>query len=80
MRKRKSSLLAAGIKSVSGEFKFGDVVEITDPSGELIGRGLANYSSAQTEKICGVKSNRIEDILGSKPYDEVVHRDNLVLF
>lgn len=74
-----SSLLAAGVTAVEGEFASGSTLGVYDPSGKEIARGLTNYSSAEMNKIKGVKSTLIEQILGNKPFDEVVHRDNLVL-
>jgi len=76
----KKSLLAVGIQSVKGEFERGDVVGISDPAGNLIGKGLVNYNSGDMDKIKGAKSDEIESILGSKEYDEVIHRDNMSVF
>lgn len=73
-----SSLLAAGIKSTEGKFQPGDTVRIVTVEGREIARGLANYSCEEVEKIMGVHTHEIADILGNKPYDEVVHRDNMV--
>ncbi|MBI5125752.1 MAG: glutamate 5-kinase, partial [Planctomycetes bacterium] len=46
---------------------------------EEFAKGLSNYSSKELEKIKGQPSSQIAKLLGTKPYDEVVHRDNLVL-
>ena len=73
------SLLAVGIKSLEGRFKIGDAVLIQDQSGNDLARGLVNYSSTDLKKIMGKKSSAIAEILGEKPYDEVAHRDNMVL-
>lgn len=75
----KKSLLAAGIRAVVGDFDPGDVVDITDPNDRVIACGLANYSARDIDRIKGLRSNRIAAVLGRKPYDEVVHRDNLVV-
>lgn len=77
--RRKKSLLPAGVVKVVGSFREGDIVDVVDQSGVLLGRGIVNYSSAELELIKGHRSNEIEKILGSKPYDEAIHRDNLVL-
>ena len=74
-----SSLLPAGIISIEGEFKSGATLSIFDPAGREIARGLSNYSSNEMNKIKGVKTSLIEQILGYKNFDEVIHRDNLVL-
>ncbi|MBU2567502.1 MAG: glutamate 5-kinase [Elusimicrobia bacterium] len=73
------SLLASGITSVEGNFDMGDVVRITDASGRDVARGLTHFSSSEIEKIKGRKSSEIVEILGKCDFDEVVHRDNLVV-
>lgn len=75
----KKSLLSAGVKKIDGVFSPGDVVEIVDGGGQVLGRGIVNYSSEELDRIRGRKSAEIEAILGTKPYDEVIHRDNLAL-
>ena len=72
------SLLAAGVKAVSGRFDKGDAVRIIDEAGREIGRGLARYDSADAEKICGLKSGAIEAALGFT-YGPMVHADDLAL-
>ena len=74
-----SSLLAAGVKSVEGSFEQGNTVSIVNQDGWEIARGLANYNAADAVKIMGAHTHEIAGILGHKPYDEVVHRDNMVL-
>lgn len=73
------SLLAIGIKGVEGDFGKGDIVSIVNQASEEIARGLINYNSKQVAQIRGCRSDRIEQILGQCPYEEVVHRDNLAL-
>lgn len=73
------SLLAIGIKGVAGEFGKGDVVSIVNPHSVEIARGLINYNSKQVAQIRGCRSDRIEQILGQCPYEEVIHRDNLAI-
>ena len=73
------SLLPAGITSVSGTFHAGDVVAIAAPDGRIIARGLTNYASADTLRILGKKTADIRTLLGDAAYDEVIHRDNLVV-
>jgi glutamate 5-kinase len=73
------SLLAAGIVGTQGEFQQGDVVALCDAEGTVIARGLTNYSSSDVERIKGLKSDRIAQILGRRPYEEVIHRDNLAI-
>jgi glutamate 5-kinase len=75
-----SSLLPAGIKTVSGTFERGDAVDVLSGTGERIGRGLAAYSSADTAVIAGHRSEDFEALLGWRGRDEVIHRDDLVIF
>ncbi|MBD2447743.1 glutamate 5-kinase [Nostoc sp. FACHB-152] len=73
------SLLAAGVKTVEGEFDTQDAVQLCDTNGNEIARGLVNYSSNELQKICGRHSREIPEILGYVGVDTVIHRDNLVL-
>ena len=79
MLKRGKSLLPSGVVSIGGNFRFGDVVEIQDAQGVAFGRGLANYSSEDASRIAGKQTREIASILGSKDYDEIIHRNNFVL-
>ncbi len=74
-----SSLLAIGIKQVTGEFTRGAVVSLCDSSGREVARGLTNYPSNEVSLILGLSSEKIPSVLGHRPYEVVVHRDNLVL-
>jgi glutamate 5-kinase len=74
------SLLPVGVREVSGEFSSGSPVELNTLDGKTIARGLVNYNSADLRKIIGKSSRDIEPALGYKLYDEVIHRDNLVVF
>lgn len=73
------SLLPSGVTDVGGEFRFGDIVELIGPRGEVLGQGLVNYSASEVREIAGHHTREIEEILGSKDYDEVIHRNNLAL-
>lgn len=73
------SLLAIGIRDVSGKFEKGDIVSIVASDGREIARGLINYSAAEVRQIRGCRSPRIAEILGQCPYEEVVHRDNMAI-
>ena len=73
------SLLAIGIKDVDGDFGKGDIVSIVNQQSVEIARGLINYNANQVNQIRGCRSDRIEQILGQCPYEEVIHRDNLAI-
>ncbi len=73
------SLLPSGIKRIEGKFEIGDGISIVDLNGYEFARGLSYYSSVEIERIKGKLTKQIENILGYKDYDEVIHRDNLVL-
>jgi glutamate 5-kinase len=73
------SLLPSGIIKVEGTFEPGDVVQIADVDGTEFARGLVNYMTEEIDKIKGLKSSQVQSVLGYKYYDEVIHRDNLVL-
>jgi glutamate 5-kinase len=76
---RGRSLLPIGVIGVSGKFHKGDVVSLCDAAGDEFARGLTNYSSDDAAKICGLRTEQIAEVLGILPYEEVVHRDNLVV-
>lgn len=77
--KNGKSLLPSGIVGVEGEFGQGAAVAFKNQTRELLGMGLVNYSAADIRAIMGLKTSQIKACLGSKPYDEVIHRDNLVI-
>jgi glutamate 5-kinase len=77
--RRGKSLLPAGVVRVDGTFDAGEAVTIADGRGQEIARGLVNYSSAHLAQIRGRRSQDIARVLGEKPHDEAVHRDNLVV-
>ncbi len=72
------SLLPSGVSEISGHFDFGDAVAIAHKE-QVIAQGLSNYSSSILEKIKGLQTREIARVIGYKDYDEVIHRDNLVL-
>ncbi|GAB4256772.1 MAG: glutamate 5-kinase [Deferrisomatales bacterium] len=73
------SLLPKGIRGVDGDFDRGDAVRLVAPSGREVARGLTNYNSEEIRKIAGLATWEIAARLGYKFYDEVVHRDDLVV-
>lgn len=73
------SLLAIGVRTVEGEFDKGEVVSLVDLRGEEFARGLTNYDARTAGLVAGKRTEEIEALLGAVPYDEVIHRDNLVV-
>jgi glutamate 5-kinase len=73
------SLLPIGVVQVHGHFNKGAVVALVDASGAEFARGLTNYSASDAERILGLRTEQIAEVLGALPYEEMVHRDNLVV-
>jgi glutamate 5-kinase len=77
--KKGKSLLPSGVRGCEGRFARGDVVAVAGPDGVDFARGLVNYSAEEVGRIKGLKTAQMAAVLGEKPYDEVVHRDYLVM-
>ena len=75
---RGKSLLAAGIKKISGEFNKGENILIVDENDNSLARGLSSFTSLEIDKIKGKQSNEIENILGYPSKSEVIHKDDMV--
>ncbi len=76
---RGSSLLPAGVRAVEGSFGRGDPVSVRDAAGHELARGLAAYDAGDAARIAGHRSDELEEILGWRGRDEIIHRDDLVL-
>ena len=79
LKHRGKSLLPSGILAVQGEFDPGDAITCTDHHGKEFAKGLANFSSDQLRRIKGLKTAEVKHAIGQQEYDEVIHRDNLVI-
>lgn len=73
------SLLPAGVIDVVGTFDKGDVVALRDVDGVEFARGLSNYPADEIRRIKGLRTSHIAESLGYCPYEEIVHRDNLLV-
>ncbi|HEY1313027.1 MAG TPA: glutamate 5-kinase [Steroidobacteraceae bacterium] len=73
------SLLPAGVTRAVGRFDRGDTVSILGPDGSEVARGICAYSDGDAARIIGRQSAEIEQVLGFRGRDEIVHRDDLVL-
>lgn len=78
-QKGSCSILPVGIARVEGNFDSGDTVSVLDQEGHELARGMTNYSAEDLDLIKGCKTSQIEEKIGYKHYDEVIHRDNLVV-
>ncbi len=79
LAKRGKSLLASGILDVTGPFEAGDPVSCLDQDGKEFAKGLSNFSSDVVNRMKGLKTSEIQQRLGPQEYEEVIHRDNLVI-
>ena len=79
LTERGKSLLPSGLVEVEGQFQAGEVVALAEFEGQEFARGLVNYDAEELRKIRGAKTRDIEKALGYKGFDEVIHRDNLVV-
>lgn len=77
--KKGNSLLPAGVTGIEGEFNRGDAVVICNKKGDMLGKGLIAYNAEDAQRIIGKQSSEIEDILGFKGRDVLIHRDDMVL-
>ena len=73
------SLLPSGVVNVEGDFDVGDPATCVDREGIPLAKGIVNYSATEIRKIMGLKTSEVEQALGYKDYDEIIHRDNMVL-
>lgn len=73
------SILPAGIAQVEGNFEAGNTISVVEKNGHELARGLTNYSSEELIMIKGAKTAEIETLIGHKHFDEVIHRDDLVI-
>ena len=72
------SLLPAGVKKINGNFDKGDHILVKDMNNTEFARGLTSFSSNEIEKIKGLHSSKIKNILGYSSREEIVHKDDLV--
>ena len=79
LKDKKSSILPKGIRKIEGEFFKNSIVDIRDINGNLLARGITNYSSNEIKLIMGHSTSEIVDILGYKGKNEVIHANNLVM-
>ena len=71
--------MPCGVQQITGEFEFGDTISCRDHNDREFARGLVNYNAREAQQIIGKNTHEIEQVLGYHHYDEIIHRDNLVL-
>jgi glutamate 5-kinase len=76
---RGKSLLPSGLQEIHGSFGVGECVRCIDPRGREFARGLVNYNAQELNRIKGLHTSKIDKVLGYKAYDEIIHRDDLVV-
>jgi glutamate 5-kinase len=76
---RRASLLPAGITAVNGAFVAGDAVDLVDPDGTVVGRGLVNFDADELPALLGRSTRELKHALGTAYEREVIHRDDLVV-
>lgn len=76
---RRASLLPAGVTAVDGTFDAGDPVDLCDPAGRVVARGLVNYDAAEIPGLLGRSTRQLAAERGPGYEREVVHRDDLVV-
>ncbi|MFM8842672.1 MAG: glutamate 5-kinase [Actinomycetota bacterium] len=79
IRERGTSLLAAGVTQVEGEFSSGDTVDLVDQEGQAIARGIVAFDSDEIPKILGRSTKDLAKEFGPEYERELVHRDEMVL-
>jgi glutamate 5-kinase len=79
LRESGRSLLPVGVQEVRGEFTRGELVLCVAPDGREVAKGLVNYGSEEAQRIKGLSTARIPEVLGYCDDTEMIHRDNLVL-
>lgn len=75
-----TSLLPVGVIKVDGDFTVGDVVSVIDTNGQEVGRGISSQNSGTLRQIAGMRTQQAKNVLSAGEKEEVVHRDNLVIF
>ena len=79
IEKEGKSLLPIGVINVQGVFHAGSFVAVVDKQQRLVSQGLTEFSSKEIDQIKGQHSSKIIEILGPNQYDEIIHRDNMIL-
>lgn len=79
IREQGRSLLAVGVTGIQGHFEKGDIVDIVDPQGQVIARGVAAYTDDEVKAIAGKSSDELKPLFPARKHLEVIHRDNLVV-
>lgn len=79
LRERGVSLLSVGVTAAAGDFEVGDAVDVVDPDGAIVARGLAGYAVADVRRLAGLSTAAATEQFGPGHAREVIHRDDLAL-
>lgn len=80
LRKKHSSLLPVGVVAVQKQFKAGDLIEVLSQQAERLARGIAQLDSANVQLVLQKKTAQVRSILGEDSPEEVIHKNDLVVF
>ena len=80
LRKKHSSLLPVGVVAVKKPFKAEDLIEVLSQQGERLARGIAQLDSANVQLVLQKKTAQVRSILGEDSPEEVIHKNDLVVF
>jgi glutamate 5-kinase len=80
LERASNSLLPVGVVQVDGDFTVGEVINIVDTNGHEVGRGISSQNSDTLRRIAGMRTQQAKSVLSAEEKEEVVHRDNLVIF
>ena len=80
LREKHSSLLPVGVLSVKKHFDKGDLIEVLDESGTAVARGVAGFDSETLKLVLRKKTREVHEILGNAVPDELIHKNDLVVF
>jgi glutamate 5-kinase len=80
LQEKHSSLLPVGVIRIKKHFDVGDLIEVLDESGKCIARGISQYDSENLKLVLGKKTALVRQILGTEIPEELIHKNNLVVF
>ena len=80
LRENHSSLLPVGVVAVQKHFDKGDLIEVQDEKKNPVARGVAGFDSETLKLVLRKKTAQVHEILGKNVPDELIHKNDLVVF